>query len=43
MSVDQERMKFLFLVILRPHHYTVYVNAPYCYRPSNVVCLLVRL
>ena len=24
--------------IIRPHHSTVYVDAAYCYRPSNVVC-----
>jgi len=24
--------------IIRPHRSTVYVDAAYCYRPSNVVC-----
>ena len=29
----------LFLLVIRPHHSTTYVDAAYCYRPSSVVCL----
>jgi len=30
-------------VIIRPHHSTTYVDAAYCYRRTNVVCLSVCL
>jgi len=29
------------IIIIRPHRSTTYVDAAYCYRPSNVVCLTV--
>jgi len=31
--------KRISLVILRPHRSTTYIDAPYFYRPSSVVCL----
>jgi len=30
-----------YLIIIRPHRSTSYVDAAYCYRPTSVLCLSV--
>ena len=43
LSVCQQRIRTVEVVIIRPHRSTTYVDAAYCCRPSSVVCVSVGL